>query len=171
MRRDTSTFMVCLAVWAVTFARTVSAEEPIGEPDPGVKELALLHRMSGRWVTQLDNSDVKVSGGRRWILDGKFLHQDFNTSNGTLRGTITRGYDQKRHHYTMTYLDNQGNAALLTGVWNEDQKMLTFDTNDRQSYMQKFELYFPDDNTEQWTVEVQGENELIRVTGIARRQP
>lgn len=150
---------------------SVEGAEPVGKPDGGVKELAVLDRMAGEWETQLDHSEDKVSGGRRWVLDGKFLQQDFAVSNGNLRGIMIRGYDQRRNCYTMTYLDTQGNTSFLTGYWNEDQKILSFDASHRESFMQKYESYFPDAETEQWTVTVLGDDSgAATVTGVARRK-
>lgn len=140
-----------LAFAAVGLPGFASAAEPSGA-NPGVPELTVLSRFVGTWVAQLRNTDEEIRSKREWVLDGRFVKHEFDLSSGGVSGVIYRGYNQKSRKYTMTFLDSSGNASHLTGHWDEERKMLTFEASDRSMLVQKYESYFPDDKIEQWTI-------------------
>lgn len=160
-----------IAVCSLFFAGSVcNAAEPVGAHNPSVPELAVLERMAGTWEASLGGSDDAIRSTRIWILDGRFLKHEFAVSNGALRGIIYRGYDQKNSRYTLTFLDSQGNVSLLAGNWDAEQKTLRFDAIDNSCPVRHYESTFLDDSTEQWTIQIQGD-ELAEVSGIARKSP
>lgn len=138
-----------------------------GGPNPGVPELKVLDRMTGKWEGHLPNSDAVIPSTRKWVLDGRFLRHEFSLSTGAISGIIYRGYDQKNNRYVMTFLDSTGNASFLTGHWSSDQKILSYEASDDSYFVQKYESYFPDDKTEQWTIAFRGENGSGEITGTA----
>jgi hypothetical protein len=140
----------------------------IGAPDPGVPELAVLNRFNGKWEAKLQNSEEVIRATRKWMLNGRFQQHDFSLSSGNLSGIIYRGYDQQRQRYTLVMIDSQGSSSLLAGTWDQDQKTFTFRAIDSSCPLQQYESYFPDENTEQWTIITGGDNP-IEVSGVAKR--
>ncbi|MCA9088628.1 MAG: DUF1579 family protein [Planctomycetaceae bacterium] len=147
-----------------------AAAEPIGAHNPSVPELEVLERMAGTWEASFGGSDEVIRSTRIWVLDGRFLKHEFAVSNGALRGIIYRGYDQKNARYTLTFLDSQGNVSLLAGHWDAEQKTLRLDAVDSSCPVRRYESSFLDDSTEQWTIQIQGD-ELTEVSGVAKKIP
>ncbi len=160
--------LVAVLFWACPGLLFAEEAENFGAPNPGVPELKELVRFQGEWEAQLGNSDQKIPSKRKWMFDGHFLKHEFEVSGGALRGTIFRGYDQKNQRYTMTFLDSQGNASLLAGSWDQELKNFTFDAVDSSCPIQKYESYFPDEKTEQWTITFDN-TQQSQVSGIAKK--
>lgn len=140
----------------------------VGSANPGTPELNELRRFEGKWIGKLGNSDLSIPSQRTWVLDGHFLKHDFDSSNGAVRGTIFRGYDNRNHRFTMTFLDSQGNTSLLAGYWQKDLKTFTFEAVDSSCPVQKYESYFPDEKTEQWTITFDPDNSTV-INGVATK--
>lgn len=142
--------------------------EDAGSPSPNIPELKELNRFAGEWKANLDNGNLEISSSRTWAMDGYFLKHTYETSTGGFRGIIYRGYDKARHYYTLTFLDSSGNASLLTGDWNAELKTFIFEAVDQSVPIQRYESYFPDDKTEQWTIVYNNENRSL-VSGRATK--
>ena len=139
-----------------------------GTPNPGRPELGQLRRFEGVWTAELPNSTDSVSSRRKWILNGMFLEHDFELSNGDVRGKILRGFDVEHQRYTLTIFVSSGGTEQLTGYWDEDLKTMTFNAANGSSEIQKYESYFPDDQTEKWTITLQSGGQ---VSATAKKRP
>lgn len=167
MLRTTAT-MLC-AFLLISFWGSLASCEEYGSPTPNVSELKELNRFAGSWDGSLGNSTEGIPSQRKWDLDGYFLKHTFSVSGGSLRGIIYRGYDTKAEHYTLTFLDSQGNSSLLIGYWNADLKTFIFEAVDSTCPVQKYESYFPNDKTEQWTIVFDSEK-LNQISGVAKKR-
>ena len=162
--------LIVLPVFLVgLFINSSASGEDVGSPSRNVPELKALNRFAGNWDATLGNSTEGIPSQRSWDLDGYFLKHTFSVSGGSLRGIIYRGYDAKAEHFTLTFLDSQGNASLLTGYWNADLKTFIFEAVDSSCPVQKYESYFPDDKTEQWTIIFDSEK-LNQISGVAKKR-
>lgn len=159
--------LLLLSGWCATLC---AEEVSYGQHDPGVPELAVLEHFVGKWDGRLQGSEEVIHATRKWVLSGKFIKHDFDLASGGLSGTIYRGYDRERNRYTMVMVDSQGTVSLLAGYWSETLKTLTFESVDVSCPIKKYESYFPDDQTEQWTITTQGENSA-ELHGTAKKQP
>lgn len=160
-------FVLSLGV-LIIFCQMSHAED-FGDPSPNVPELSELKRFEGKWEGVLGNSDLTIPSERRWTLHGYFLKHDFETTGGLLHGVIYRGYDVKNERFTMTFLDSQGGSSLLVGHWNSDLKTFQFEAIDHTCRVQRYESYFPDERTEQWTIVFDSEK-MTMITGVAKRE-
>lgn len=160
---------VLLMVLTGLSSTLTGAEPVIGQHNQGVPELAVLEQFSGHWESDLNNSVEVIQGTRHWVLGGHFQQHDYSLLSGNLSGTMYRGYDSKNGRYTMLMIDSKGTASMLAGHWNESQKTLSLEAIDRSCLVQKYESYFPDDNTEKWTLTIVGDGEVV-LSGTAKRQ-
>ncbi len=158
---------IFLTMCFVAVSFPVLAEDS-GVPSPNVPELKQLNLFLGEWDAGLGNSNEKIDSERSWVMDGYFLKHTFEVSGGALRVVIYRGYNKDEHHYTLTILDSQGNTSLLTGNWNADLKTFIFEAVDSTVPVQRYESYFPDEKTEQWTIIFDSKNRN-QISGVANK--
>jgi len=101
------------------------------------KRHRLLDRMAGQWKTAVkywmrpDVPAVESEGtaSRKWVLDGRFLHEEFDGGNLALpfRGQGFYGFDGFEQKYTSVWLDTMSTAiTTYLGTYDEGQDLVNF---------------------------------------------
>ncbi len=160
--------MIRTSLTALLFACSTSfptwAQEASG-PAPNIPELKVLNRFTGKWEGQDESGRPTTTATCQWVLGGRFVRQNYQTSNG-VEGMIMRGYDPNGRRYVMTMFDSSGTALMLVGQWNEAAKALEMKAPLQDATI-VVTMTFPDDDTEMWkiaTTDAQG-NEVTSVGG------
>jgi hypothetical protein len=101
------------------------------------REHALLNPMAGQWETltrywtgpEAEPVEAKGSSTRKWILDGRFLQEEFEGGNLALpfRAVGLYGYDAFDQQYTAMWVDSMNTAMLSNaGTYDPSNKVVRF---------------------------------------------
>jgi hypothetical protein len=77
-------------------------------------------------------SEQTGTAERKWILGGRFLHEEYKSSDGhSFHGIGVTGYDNVRKKYTSAWIDSMTTAITQTfGTADESGKVFTFSKED-----------------------------------------
>ncbi len=101
------------------------------------KHHRLLNQMAGSWDTVArykmnpDSLPVESEGTceRKWVLDGRFLLEEFDGGDLALpfRGLALYGYDRFEQKYTSAWVDTMSTAIMTNlGTYDEPNKVVNF---------------------------------------------
>lgn len=75
--------------------------------------------------------ESKGTSSKKWILDGRFLQEDFNGEmmGQPFKGTGLTGYDNMKRQYNSSWVDSSTTSMLVSlGAASADGKTFTFDS-------------------------------------------
>ena len=129
--------------------------------DPALPtELKILERMIGNWdatsvskpaewTPQEVRTTSKVT--RKWILDGHFVQDTAEISDGTQSIALT-SYDPQMKAYRAWWFNSKGNKSTPTGQWDSGSKTISYQSDLGNGITARNSVRFIDMDNEEWNV-------------------
>lgn len=143
--------------------RVLEAWSKNGNPArPLPEELKLLDRLAGSWDAVAISKpavwtpkEVKVTSKvtRNWILDGWFLQDTSEASDGIESYSLTT-FDPNRKQYLGWWFNSEGHRNKSAGEWDAATETLTLTATLKDGLTVRSILRFTDANRHVWTVDV-----------------
>jgi hypothetical protein len=141
---------------AITLAQWSSRKPNVKLPG----EMKVLARLVGKWnATAIAKPAVwtpketrttsKVT--RTWVLDGHFLQDASEASDGTL-GLSLFTYDPQRKAYRSWWFNSEGHTSQSTGEWDAASKTLSFKADAGEGLTSRGSMRFIDQDRHNFTV-------------------
>lgn len=130
------------------------------DPAEKVPELKALASYVGEWDTVVTSKDppfVKGTSTGKWVLDGRFIQQEWAAQDKdgatVAKGTMLATYDPDMKAYRLWTFMSDGAASEGTGTWDPKAKVLTCTTaKDTNGMTTKTTADFSVDGVETWAI-------------------
>lgn len=99
----------------------------------------------GEWNLSWKDADGKDLSGTNKInkiLDGCVIQENFETADGTFKGTSVSLYNQRLNKWQQTWVDNAGAYLDFTGEFSNDRMELSRDAKDKNGNPIKLRMIF-----------------------------
>jgi hypothetical protein len=135
-----------------------SKQESADPPLPS--ELKILERMIGNWdatsvskVAEWTPQEVRTTSKvtRKWILDGYFVQDTAEISDGTQSIALT-SYDPQMNAYRAWWFNSEGNKSKSTGQWDSGSKTISYTSDLGNGITVRNSVRFIDMDNEEWNV-------------------
>lgn len=145
---------------AISTLLALPAAASAADPAEKVPELKALTHYAGDWDTVITSKDapfVKGTGTAKWILDGRYVQQEWVAQDKdgatVMKGTMLGTFNTEKKVYRMWTFMSDGGASEGTGTWDAKAKVMTSTTaKDANGMTTKTTADFSEDGVEKWAI-------------------
>jgi hypothetical protein len=125
-------------------------------------ELKVLQRLAGTWDVKgisrpaaWTPKEVRTTSKvtRKWVLDGRFLQDNSEISDGTESISLLT-YDPQKKAYRSWWFSSQGNSSKSTGQWGAAAETMSFTADLGDGLTSRDSVRFLDQDRHDWHVVV-----------------